>query len=597
MRNAQWMVQVVGVDGFRIDAEMHMPQWVMNYLDRAVYRESPRTLLDGSQENPFSFGEVYSGDTGLLQSYIRKDINPNDPGRIGGNRDVLDFPLYFAMQTNLSGNGYQNDWRNVVGASIDASNNGSEGVSFVSNQDTGLPYLNNVAYAYTLTRPGNAVVYFNAHEFGTGRDFPKDGRGDALGGLYGNTITNLVNIRDTHPDGDYVQRDLEKELLVFERSDDLLVGLSNRLDSGFDSRTVHTNFAPGTPLIELTGNAGDPIVDPNHDLPPLVVVDSNGNASFRIPRNRNANGVEDDKGYVIYGPSGPQGTLSLAGVDHVIPPETPTPETNGTARLSSIDVITGSSFQVQLDTNQVNLLGSYRDHDADGDNALFKIDDGVDVTGQGFVSTTPGDVAYGFQQFTTTNSPGYYNADGNGHYAQSIDVSTLSPGMHYITVRAFRHRNAGEPPIFTDFRQAIRIDSPATVSPAVSARANRRLPGGDPVAPASPPLQGGLAAGGQAAAPPAAVGPVRPTATAAVPPSDTASGPIASAGVDLLVASALQFHQPPSAPAGLGLPSQAASESPRPRDLGVTFGTGPSHRADFTGPPAEPGDLAPTGIV
>jgi hypothetical protein len=475
MRYTQWMVQYAGVDGFRLDAAKNMPQWVLNYYDRAVYRSSFRTLLNGSQEPIFGFGEVFDGNKALLQSYVRKDINPADPGTIGGNRDVLDFPLYFAMQQYLSGNGIQNDWRQVVNASQDSqddglANNGSEGVSFVASADSAAPYLGNVAYAYTLTRPGNTIVYFNAHEFGNNRSFPGDGRGDSLGGLYGDTITNLVNIRDTHPDGNYDPRDLEKEILIYERDDSMLVGLSNRLDSGFDSRTVHTNFAPGTYLIELTGNASDPTIDPTGDIPPLIQVDSNGDASFRVPRNRNANGVETDKGYVIYAPSGPQGHLNLTNVDHLIPGQTPTADTNGTARLSSIDDVTASSFQIQLNTNDVNLLGDPRFHDqnADGDNALFKIDGGIDVTGNGFVSTNPGDVAYGFQQFTTVHSPGYFNANGNGLYVQTIDTSKLSSGYHYITVRAFRHRNPGEPPIFTDFKMTIYVDHGPTISKIVS---------------------------------------------------------------------------------------------------------------------------------
>jgi hypothetical protein len=474
MRYAQWMVQYVGVDGFRIDAAKSMPSWVLNYLDRAVYRSSFRTQLDGSQEPIFSFGEIFDGDKSLIQQYIRKDINPSDPGRIGGNRDALDFPLFFAMQQNLSGNGLQNDWGQVVNASQDVqddglANNGSQGVAFVASHDSFGPYLSNVAYAYTLMGPGNAIVYFNAHEFGQ-RDFPKDGRGDALGGLYGDTITNLVNIRDTHPDGNYDQRDLEKEILIYERDDSMVVALNNRLDSGFDSRTVHTAFAPGTYLVELTGNAGDSLVDPNHDLPPLVQVDGNSNVSLRVPRNRNANGVEDDKGYVIYAPSGPQGALHLSNVDHTIAGEMPTAATNGTARLSSIPVITGDSFQLELDTNAVNLLGNsqFRDHDADGDNALFKIDGGVDVTGGGFVDTHSGDVAYGFQQFITTHSPGYFNPDGNGRYVQTLDTSKLTNGYHYITVRAFRHRNPGEPPIFTDFRVTIYVDRAPTLAAIVS---------------------------------------------------------------------------------------------------------------------------------
>jgi hypothetical protein len=452
MRYAQWMVQVNGVDGFRIDAAKNVDPWVLNDFDRAVYRSSFRTLLDGSQKPIFSFGEVYDGDKSLIQQYIRKDINPSDPGTIGGNRDALDFPLYFAMQNYLSGNGYQNDWTQIVNASQDVqddglANNGSQGVAFVSNQDTGPPYLGNVAYAYTLMRSGNAIVYFNGHEFGAGRTFPLDGRGDALGGLYGNIITTLVNIRDTHPGGNYIQRDLEKETLIFERDNSLLFAGSNRLDSGYDSRTVQTDFSPGTPLIDLTGNAANPTLDPNGDIPSLLVVNSDGTVNLRVPRNVNENGVETDMGYLIYGLSGPQGILSISNVDHVIPAGTPTADTNGTTRLSNIDVITGNSFNVELDTNAVNLLGFYRDPPADGDNALIKIDGGIDVNGNGSVDyTTPGTVAYGFENFTTVNSPGYGSANGNGQYIQTIDATKLSDGLHYITVRAFRHRSDGGPP-------------------------------------------------------------------------------------------------------------------------------------------------------
>jgi glycosidase len=475
MRYTQWMVQTLGVDGFRLDAAKNMPPWVLNYYDRAVYRSSFRTLLNGSQENIFGFGEVFDGSDSLLQQYIRKDINPSQIGTIGGNRDVLDFPLYFAMSGNLSGNGFQNDWNNVINASIDVNddgfaNNGSQGVSFVSSADSGPPYLSNVAYAFTLTRPGNAIVYDNAQEFGTNRSFPQQGRGDALGGLYGNTITNLVNIRDTHPYGNFEIRDLEKETLICERSDSLLVGLSNRLDSGYDTRTVHTDFPPGTYLIELTGNATNPNIDPDNAIPPLLQVDSNGNVTMRVPRNRNDNNVETDDGYVIYAPATPQGSLALTNVDHVIPGQTPTAATNGTAVLANIDAITAATFNIQVNTNNVNLLGNpaFHDQNANGDFACFKIDGGVDVTGNGFVSTNPGDPSYGFQGFTTTNNPGYFSSNGNGLYAQTINTSKLSSGLHYIDVRVYRHRNGSEPAIWTDFKQAIYVDNGPAVTALIS---------------------------------------------------------------------------------------------------------------------------------
>ena len=72
----------------------------------------------------------------------------------------------------------------------DGKHNGSQGVMFVSSHDNGPPPLGNVGYAYTLMMPGNAIVYTNGHEFGTNRSFPVDGRGDAIGGTYGNKITD-----------------------------------------------------------------------------------------------------------------------------------------------------------------------------------------------------------------------------------------------------------------------------------------------------------------------------------------------------------------------------------------------------------------------
>ena len=72
MRYAQWLINSLGVDGLRIDAGRHVPYGVTNdpynpqnlnipaLIDRAVYRESRRTNLDGSQRQVFSFSEVYT---------------------------------------------------------------------------------------------------------------------------------------------------------------------------------------------------------------------------------------------------------------------------------------------------------------------------------------------------------------------------------------------------------------------------------------------------------------------------------------------------------------------------------------------------------
>lgn len=480
MRHAQWMLQEIGVDGFRLDATKHLPNWVLNdYFDLAVSGANPRLNLDGSKKSVFSFGENFDGSKAYLQSYIRKDTT----GNLTRNRDTKDFPLYFALSANLTGNGINNDWRNIVNASVDSqddgyANNGSQGVGFVQSADSFGPELSNVAYAYSLMRPGNQIVYFNAKEFGNGRDFPKDGRGDALGGLYGETITKLTNLRNTHGRGNYIERWINKENLVYERDKSAIVALSNRTDNGFDAYTVQTNFAAGTRLLESTGNATDSTVDPNNNIADFVVVDSQGRITFNVPRNRNVNGVNHGKGYVIYTLPTPQGTLEIQNRSATVAGGTPNASSNGTTRLASLDVVTADEFTVRLQTTPV-LIGGYNDINAGGNSAVFSINGGVDanganndLNGNGNVDhRTPGSVIYGFEEFTTKKSPlvggGPNGTAGDGEFLQQIDATKLIEGFNYLEVRAFRSRPANEPPVYSSFKKVVYVDRlPAVTSVA-----------------------------------------------------------------------------------------------------------------------------------
>ena len=499
LRHAQWMVQEIGVDGFRIDAAKHFPQNTLVLLDQYLHRASFQRNHDGSIKPTFSFSEVLDGNKEFVQGFINKGL-PNPAAidqadfEVKGNRDALDFSLFFALRQNLSGNGFQNNWHQIRDASQDTQDdgfrNGSQGVSFVDSHDNlagGFPFLKNVAYAYMLMLPGNANVYFNAKEFGDVREFPNDGKVDALGGVFGDTVTTLVNLRNTHGRGNFHERwideafgdtsgngEQESNIYVFERDNSVIVGLNSRLDAGFDERTpVATGFQAGTVLVELTGNAADLTVDPNGDIPEAIRVmpsgrpDGTGDITIRIPRNDG-----HGRGYVIYGLAGPQGTLSLTNVASIIAGASPTEETNGTARLSDIQVITADSFEVGFNTAPVTLPAPFgetepsRDFAADGDNALLRIDQGVDLNGNpGIDYVVPGSVVYGFEEFTETRTPGYIddgNGDnvgtGSGDYAQTVDATQLSEGRHFLTVRAFRHRESGEPAIYTDFRRTIYID-------------------------------------------------------------------------------------------------------------------------------------------
>src|SRR5206468_12568095 len=96
------------------------------------------------------------------------------------------------------------------------------------------------------------------------------------------------------------------------------------------------------------------------------------------------------------------------------------------------------------------------------DRAVLRIDSGYqDVNGNGVIDHTTG-LDAGFEDFLTLNSPrcgGGPNCGGGGTgtYHQLIDATQLTEGYHYITVRAYRHRDAGDP-LFKEFRKVILID-------------------------------------------------------------------------------------------------------------------------------------------
>ena len=481
MRNARWLVNDVGVDGFRLDAARHFEPWVMNYFDEAVYRANRRTLLNGAPREVFSFSESASTDrANLMSQFVRKDIGSIPATQIGGNRDALDFAQFWPIKYNLSSNGTANDFRSMVYAGLDVYDdgrvNGSSGVVFVQSHDDFGPDMMNVAYAFSLMRPGNALVYYNAYEhYDPNRTFPKPGRGDALGN-FGSTITTLVDLRNRYGRGDYRERFIEKENYAFERSNAALVMLSNRNDSGYDARTIAVDFALGDRLVELTGNAAKANATLGAGTIPEVV-EVVGSSSSRSVNARFLRNNGKDQGYLVYGLPTPKSAAGIefsgSGVGPVIAGDTPpnfqggetTAQTtaiqiaNATSRLAEMQVITGNAFTVRLATQAVTLSGGYRDRSADGDTAMIRINEGLDLNGSGGVDvTTPGDVSYGFENFTTTRVTGYSQSSGNGLYEQAINAALLPEGMNFLTVRAYRQRSDGGPAVFSDFKDVLYVD-------------------------------------------------------------------------------------------------------------------------------------------
>lgn len=422
VRYCRWMVEVVGADGFRLDAASHVPTFFWNdFYDGGVRG------IGRDQATPFSFGEVPERyDFDLLRSYARKDGF--------GNRDLLDFRLYYNMHEIFSAHGFA-DMRLLEGASVDAidgnPNDGTRGVLFVSNHDAFAPppLKDNIAYAHILTRTGYPIVYHNAREFGEGRDFPARGRGDALG-AFGDTILKLVKINREYARGRHITRLVDGDVYLYERDRALLVGLND--NEAFDAdRKIPTSFPAGTRLVELTGNAR--ATNP-------VVVNADGTADVTIPKN------DQDRGFAIWGPQAPRGSrtkppLAIEPVASILPADGATVPA-ARRRLNPIERITADSATLTLTLEDDGL----------DDNALLRIDDGrLDIIGTPLIGVG---AFQGFQEFPDAD-PG---VTGSATYSATLDVTRLSNGLHYLEVIAFLKRDPGQPPIFATFRKVIQVD-------------------------------------------------------------------------------------------------------------------------------------------
>lgn len=466
-RYTHWMLEVKRVDGFRLDAVKHTPTWFFNDVYDLAANDRGRDFW-GRQVTPFSFGEYVSGSNSELAAYHRRDGF--------GNRTLLDFPLKFAMNSeigNPSGN-----FSALLGSTFDASDgsgvDGSRGVMFVSSHDTGFigdpPQLDNVAYAYILGRPGFPIVYHNAQEFGDGRNFPNQAsRGDAMG-RFGNIITTLVNINNNFVNGRSGNgfRSLwsDNDSIFFELNNTLVVALCDRIDrgennQGYITRTV-SNFgfrpgeAPTLRLKEVTGNASDPTVDPDDDIPDFIDIPQSGAISLRVPTAVNKNNVRHDRPYVMYTIAPPDGALTVEGVAFTLPPD-PQPVGGNRAqeRLTPIDVVQGNSLTLRL---QTTLDGGASAED----NAIFRWNYGLNVNGSdngafGVDAGVDGLFA-GYEDFLTTKSP--RATGGTGTYTQTVDLTNpaIKEGFHYIQAVAFLPRLSGLPPIFNTFRKVIYVD-------------------------------------------------------------------------------------------------------------------------------------------
>lgn len=202
----------LGVDGIRFDAAKHMPEWF--FSDYATQWADDYGL--------YKIGEVLNGDPNVCDGYAQTGMS------------VTDYPLYYTMKEEAF---HQDGDLSALENGGYVDQNAFQAMTFVSNHDSRPPQYEKLAYAYILTHEGYPRVY--NHRIGLGDD----------------DISNLLWIRRHLASGPAVTRHAGRDLYVFEREGNLLVGL-NRTNS-WQSKWVYTGLGANRTLNDYSGNAGD----------------------------------------------------------------------------------------------------------------------------------------------------------------------------------------------------------------------------------------------------------------------------------------------------------------------------------------------------
>jgi alpha-amylase len=466
-----WLKDETGADGFRLDAVKHAPTWFFDEFNQRIqdHHDLARGFSDGDDRDLIDdaqlFGESFSGDIqGDLKQYFET------------GQQMLNFPLFFSMTSMFSSGSSGNADLGQLsfpqgGDSAPLHEFGGlgriAGVSFAQSHDSlppdGQP---NLAYAFILTRIGDAVVFFDGNNPDP-RSFVQPGRPDALGDLGSRTITDLVYIHNHFARGGMWNRFVDDDAYVYERVETgggatLLVVLHDNIGAEgrvgpdgvarfgeFDPRPlVVTAFPPGTVLHDYTGNsplAEITVLDPadvsqaQRDRA-LAAYDSA--SDFGPPANYGlvylAVPSGPDKGYAMYAPRVPQGpgsgaralTVHQAGqrVPDVTVRTVGEKRTAAGARVAprdlTVPLVTGRTITVRLRT------------DATATSASLKLDRG------------------GFVPLTRTGTA----ADGDFLWESApLDVSMLPLGMHMLQARGQRVSETGAG-VWNTFTSPVLLD-------------------------------------------------------------------------------------------------------------------------------------------
>lgn len=290
----EWLTNTLGFDGYRFDLAKGIdPAYMATWINQPA------------MSGRFYVGEHWSGPTEI------KDWVDQVNAGITGSRQMtgFDFPLFYALKDFCNNTGY--DARNLHSAGLHPLyGNGVNVTTFVHNHDVFRPYtsahdpiINNAedAYAYILTHPGTATVFYPDYYGAT--FFNADSSESLVMPGQKSEIDNLLAIRKRFAAGPL-------HLLTQDGSPDYKPGDDRFASGDFSSYATSLYIAQREGATASMAGSGLIVVLNNHPTDAVgawVTVQGNGvGASFLRDQTGNRSGITeiftDNRVFVHAGP-------------------------------------------------------------------------------------------------------------------------------------------------------------------------------------------------------------------------------------------------------------------------------------------------------
>ncbi|WP_168442445.1 alpha-amylase family glycosyl hydrolase [Pontiella desulfatans] len=280
-RAIRWFIDQGHVDGFRLDAVKHVPNYFFGKMDAP--KDASNWGYNGQIQEQFNITHGYSDWSNHRDSVYNTGQGRDDAmlfgehlgappakdGYVDSGMRIADNDLYNSLSYAVAGygnlSGYDQPGYATYGVNEAVMYSGSHDYNYIS------PYDRPSAHALLLTRAGLPIVYtdgYNETQYpdSSGKYFPQHGNNPFLGQFNDNHLLNLLQINQLFARGEQNPKWSDDSYVAYERRDwretgnegnaVVLAFMMARNGAGGQARSWGTSFPEGARLYNYSKHGG-----------------------------------------------------------------------------------------------------------------------------------------------------------------------------------------------------------------------------------------------------------------------------------------------------------------------------------------------------